>query len=133
MTTGSSGSGPRPPTADDMARTRTLLAADRTLMAWIRTALSMISFGFTIYKFLNGLHEAAAIQLRHPQGPRELGLFLCGLGTASVLVGLLQYRQVVRATAGPSAHAGMTAYVAGAVLALGVLVCFGLVTRMGPF
>jgi putative membrane protein len=115
-----------------MARTRTLLAADRTLMAWIRTALSMISFGFTIYKFLQGLHEAATIQLRHPQGPREMGLFLAGLGTASVVIGLVQYRQVVRET-GPSAHTGVTAYVAGAVLALGVLVCFGLVTRMGPF
>ena len=37
--------------SDDMARMRTLMAADRTLMAWVRTALSMISFGFTIFKF----------------------------------------------------------------------------------
>jgi uncharacterized membrane protein YidH (DUF202 family) len=36
------------PTADEMARERTILAADRTLMAWIRTTLSMIGFGFTI-------------------------------------------------------------------------------------
>ena len=28
------------------------MAADRTLMGWLQTALSMISFGFTIYKFL---------------------------------------------------------------------------------
>jgi inner membrane protein YidH len=132
MTSGSNGPGVRP-SADDMARTRTVQAADRTLMAWIRTALSMISFGFTIYKFLQGLHEAATIQLRHPQGPRELGLFLAALGTASVVIGLVQYRHVLRETLGPSTHAGLTAYVAGAVLLLGVLVCFGLVTRMGPF
>ncbi|HVH26922.1 MAG TPA: DUF202 domain-containing protein [Vicinamibacterales bacterium] len=63
-----------PPTADDMARMRTIMAADRTLMAWIRTTLSMISFGFTIYKFLQYLYEAneGAPDL-NPQGPRNLG------------------------------------------------------------
>ena len=35
-----------------LAVDRTRLAHERTLMAWIRTATSMISFGFTIYKFL---------------------------------------------------------------------------------
>ena len=43
------------PTPDEstlLAVDRTRLAHERTLMAWIRTATSMISFGFTIYKFL---------------------------------------------------------------------------------
>ena len=35
----------------DLAFERTMLAYERTLMAWIRTAISLISFGFTIYKF----------------------------------------------------------------------------------
>jgi putative membrane protein len=35
-----------------LAVDRTRRAHERTLMAWIRTATSMISFGFTIYKFL---------------------------------------------------------------------------------
>jgi putative membrane protein len=117
----------------EMARTRTLLAADRTLMAWIRTALSMISFGFTIAKFLHGLHEASAIHLRRPDSPRALGLFLAALGTASMVIGLVQYVRLVRTVGGPSSRLGLTAYVAAAVLALGLLVCFGLVTRMGPF
>ena len=34
-----------------LAIDRTRLAYERTLMAWIRTAVSMITFGFTIYKF----------------------------------------------------------------------------------
>ena len=34
-----------------LAVNRTRLAYERTLMAWVRTAASMISFGFTIYKF----------------------------------------------------------------------------------
>ena len=41
-----------PKLADVLATERTRMAADRTLMGWIRTALSMIGFGFTIYKFL---------------------------------------------------------------------------------
>jgi len=40
-----------------LALDRTRLAAERTLMAWVRTALSMISFGFTIYKFLQVLQQ----------------------------------------------------------------------------
>ena len=34
-----------------LAFERTRLAHERTLIAWLRTAISMISFGFTIYKF----------------------------------------------------------------------------------
>jgi Domain of unknown function (DUF202) len=34
-----------------LAMDRTRLAYERTMMAWIRTAASLISFGFTIYKF----------------------------------------------------------------------------------
>ena len=34
-----------------LAVDRTRLAYERTLMAWIRTATSLITFGFTIYKF----------------------------------------------------------------------------------
>ena len=43
--------------SDILAPDRTRLAADRTLMAPVRTALSMIGFGFTIYKFLQVVQE----------------------------------------------------------------------------
>ena len=36
-----------------LALDRTALAHERTLMAWVRTAVSLISFGFTIYKFFH--------------------------------------------------------------------------------
>ena len=45
-------SAPVPNESTLLAVDRTRLAHERTLMAWIRTATSMISFGFTIYKFL---------------------------------------------------------------------------------
>ena len=34
-----------------LAVDRTWLAHERTMLAWVRTAASLISFGFTIYKF----------------------------------------------------------------------------------
>lgn len=97
-----------PKTANDLAAERTELAVDRTvmaanrsLMAWVRTALSLISFGFTIYKVL----ETAAKDLKvfetatkktpftsmQTHGPRNLGLFLIALGTMSVIFGTIEY------------------------------------------
>jgi putative membrane protein len=74
----------------DMAVERTLMAADRSVMAWLRTALSMISFGFTIYKLLEGFqHEG--ITLARSDMPRNMGLFLTGLGTASMVMGTIEY------------------------------------------
>jgi inner membrane protein YidH len=74
----------------DLAAQRTLMAADRTLMAWLRTALSMISFGFTIYKLLQGF-AASGAALPHQSSPRNIGLFLTGLGTVSMVLGLIEY------------------------------------------
>ena len=75
-----------------LATKRTLMAMDRSLMAWIRTALSMISFGFTIYKILQGLQESEGA-LAHGYSPRSVGLFLTGMGTAAIVAGTIEYWQ----------------------------------------
>ena len=64
------------------------MAADRTMMAWIRTALSMLSFGFTIYKFLEEFEGSKNID---PDIPQEIGLFLAGLGTLSMVMATVEY------------------------------------------
>jgi len=45
-------------TSTKLAIERTRLAHERTLMAWVRTATSLISFGFTVYKFVQYLRES---------------------------------------------------------------------------
>ena len=40
------------------AMQRTLMEADHSLMAWVRTSLAMVSFGFTIYKVLQGFADS---------------------------------------------------------------------------
>jgi uncharacterized membrane protein YidH (DUF202 family) len=48
------------PEATELAVERTWLAYERTLMAWVRTATSMISVGFSIYKFFQFEKEEGA-------------------------------------------------------------------------
>ncbi|RJF85656.1 YidH family protein [Sphingomonas cavernae] len=73
----------------DMGQIRTIMAADRTLMAWLRTALSMFSFGFTIYKFLEGIGSHR--DLAHPNSPQQVGMFLTGMGTLAIVLGTISY------------------------------------------
>lgn len=79
----------------DLAATRTLMAADRTLMAWVRTSMSLSSFGFTIYKVLQGFAESG-IHLPHGHSPRVVGLFLTTLGTLAMVMGSVEYVQALR-------------------------------------
>jgi putative membrane protein len=116
-----------------LAATRTALAADRTLMAWVRTALAMISFGFTIYKFLHGLEEVRELHLRDRQGPRNLGLFLTALGTAGLVAALFEYVSTLRALGPGWRRPRLTFYVACVVVLLGVTVLAGIIARIGPF
>lgn len=80
----------RPPILPkDLGEQRTILAADRTLMAWIRTSLSMLSFGFTIYKFLESIPRAEG--QAHSDSPQRVGLFLAAMGTAAIVLGTGSY------------------------------------------
>jgi putative membrane protein len=78
----------------DLGEMRTIMAADRTLMAWIRTALSMLSFGFTIYKFLQTI--AAQGPMEHPNSPQQVGLILTGMGVAALVLGTTGYWVTLR-------------------------------------
>ena len=76
-----------------MAVDRTVMAADRSLMAWVRTALSLISFGFTIYKFLEYSREqliATGKDLHGISSPKIVGLYMIGMGILSLAFGILE-------------------------------------------
>jgi putative membrane protein len=74
-----------------LAVSRNVMAADRTLMAWIRTSLSMITFGFTIYKLLQHFAEIQPGPLTRLETPRFMGLFLTGIGTLAMVMGTIEY------------------------------------------
>lgn len=79
----------------DMAVSRTLMGADRTLMAWVRTSLSLSSFGFTIYKVLQGLTKSG-VDMPRTSTPKLVGLYLTSLGTLAIVMGIVEYANAVR-------------------------------------
>ncbi len=113
------------PTANEMAEVRTALAGERTLMAWIRTALGLISFGFSIHKFM------AAVPGNKTESPHRLGIVLTAMGTAALIAGTIQYMRML----GTLEHRrpGFTFYFACAGVGLGLLLFAGIALRMGPF
>ena len=83
----------------DLAVTRTVMAADRSMMAWVRTGLSLLTFGFTIYKFLDYAREeliATGKEVTDFSSPKFIGLFLIGLGILSLLMGILENEATIR-------------------------------------
>lgn len=120
---------------DRLALDRTRMAADRTLMAWVRTALSLISFGFTIYKFLQAYQAQSTVPSMVPNSPRNVGLTLIGMGTGALIVACVQYRRHLRIL-GPAPTFklfDLTFTVAVLLALVGVLMFGGVWLRAGPY
>jgi putative membrane protein len=83
-------------TNDILAQDRTRMASERTLQAWVRTALSMIAFGFTLYKFLQAMQAQSTVPVVLPNAPRNVGLALVGIGTFAVVVACVQHWQYMK-------------------------------------
>jgi len=83
--------------SDKLALQRTIQAQGRSLLAWVRTSLSLIGFGFTIFKALQYLYQEGSQQLLRPQTPRNIGLFLIITGTVPLLLAIVQYVRALRA------------------------------------
>jgi putative membrane protein len=124
-------SSPALDTGTRLAVDRTRLAYERTMMAWIRTAASLISFGFTIYKFFE-LEVQVPERAGRLIGARGFALMLILTGLVALLLAGLQHRESLklmrqmygvlpRSVSGP---------VAGLVGLLGVLAFAGVLLRV---
>jgi putative membrane protein len=108
-----------------MALSRTVLAYQRTLMAWIRTSASLISFGFTIYKFFEYLREAENVNPAAHLGrfgPRRFGMAMIFIGFSALILAVLEYRHGMNALEeeyGPFRRS-MTGVIAGLVAVFGM-------------
>jgi putative membrane protein len=120
----------------DLALHRTIIAAERTLMAWVRTALSMIGFGFTIYKFFQHLpQEIAAGNIPRPDAPRNLGMTLIALGTLALAAAAWQHRLFLNEIGvSQKRHIWSISFVVAIfVVLIGVIAFYGVLLRSGPF
>jgi putative membrane protein len=120
---------------DAMAMDRTRMAAGRTLMAWLRTSLSMIGFGFTIYKFLDAFQAQLAVPVLRPQAPRNVALGLIGIGTAALIIACVQHRKYLRALGPKPPRSGLDLplLVSCLVAMMGLLMFASIVRAAGPF
>jgi putative membrane protein len=120
---------------DMLAIDRTRLASERTLMAWIRTALSMITFGFTIYKFLQFFREQSKVPLPRPHAPRNFALALIGIGTFVLIAAGIQHWKYVRKLGAvqPQKPWDLALTVACLLAILGLLMFGSIILRSGPF
>lgn len=80
-------------TSTNLAADRTRLAYDRTLLAWIRTAISLITFGFTIYKFFQLELARVAPRPERLFGPSQFALLMILIGLVSLLMATLGHRR----------------------------------------
>src|SRR5262245_54014686 len=79
-----------------LALSRTKLAHDRTLMAWVRTSTSLISFGFTMYKFFQYLRQDRP-PIERLLDPRGVALVMIGIGVVALVLATIDYRQQLAA------------------------------------
>jgi uncharacterized membrane protein YidH (DUF202 family) len=120
----------------ELAEQRTSMAAERSLMAWIRTSLSMIGFGFSIYKFFQYLpEELASGNIRRPQAPRNLGLTLIALGTLALTAAVWLHWCFLKATRESKTRSvwSISFVVAIFVILIGIITFYGVLLRHGPF
>jgi putative membrane protein len=66
-------------------------------MAWTRTATSLISFGFTIYKFFQYLREGKPGADAGALGPRGFALLMIGIGLTALVLATVEHRQSMSA------------------------------------
>ena len=115
--------------ATELAVARTRAAFERTMMSWIRTATSLITFGFSIYKFFQ--IEAPARTPNRLIGPRGFGLMLISIGLITLVLATLEYRGNIRALGAQYAGRQRSlAVVAAALVSLvGILGLFAIIFR----
>jgi putative membrane protein len=86
---------PAPNTATLLAIERTRVAYERTMMAWVRTGTSLITFGFSVYKFFQ-LGAPAQAAAQSPIGTRAFALGLLVLGLLSLVLGTVEHARDLR-------------------------------------
>ena len=65
------------------------------MLAWVRTATSLITFGFSVYKFFQ-IVRTDGEQKAHLIGARQFGILLVSIGLASLALATVEYRQNIR-------------------------------------
>ena len=102
-------------------------------MACVRTATSLISFGFTIYKFFEYLRQSQGAPTSGAIGPREFGGLMIGIGITALILATIGPRRsmhALRAEYGAVIPYSLSTVVAALIGILGVLLLVAVLLRM---
>ena len=121
---------PKPDIGTTLAIERTRVSYDRTMMAWIRTAFSLITFGFTIYKYFQ--LQRVAPPSERLIGPREFSIILISLGLIWLAIAVWQNHQNLAKlrTLYPETPGSMAGVLAGLIAILGFLALISVILRL---
>jgi putative membrane protein len=110
---------------------RTLLAYDRTLLAWTRTAVSLITFGFTIYKFFQIELAREAPRPERLLGPTHFAALMIVIGLASLVLATLDHRAALKALRAkyPGERQTLARVLAALVALLGIVALLAVLLR----
>ncbi len=117
------------PSSNELGLERTHLAYERTMMAWIRTSVSLISFGFSVYKFFDYLGEEQAVS-SGVIGPRRFAMMTISAGIFALVAAVAQHWWAARMLhkAGVRLHS-LASVVAALVAIVGVLALTAVILR----
>ena len=120
-------------TSTILATDRTRLAHDRTLMAWVRTSTSLISFGFTIYKFFQYMQEQRpGVPREGMLGPRGYATLMICIGIVALMLATWQHRRdmVALRVHHPEVPYSLATVLAGLISLLGVVALLAVIFRI---
>ncbi|HRY89196.1 MAG TPA: DUF202 domain-containing protein [Rubrivivax sp.] len=122
---------PRPDALTRLAFERTRVAYERTLMAWVRTAASLITFGFSVYKFFQ-IEMKPAVAMSGGIGARGFGLTLIAIGLLALLLGTGEHWRDLRMLRPqyPDMPRSMSVWVGGLIGALGLFALVATIQRL---
>lgn len=112
------------PSSTDLSLERTVLSHERTLMSWIRTAASMITFGFTIYKFFEEMSPTSSQRILTP---RIVGMTMIAFGFLGLLLAQIQHQAARKKL--KAAYPDMARSISSALSVL--ILIFGLIMFLG--
>ncbi|MGD0291340.1 MAG: DUF202 domain-containing protein [Candidatus Binataceae bacterium] len=113
-----------------LAFERTRNSYENTMMSWIRTATSLITFGFSIYKFFQ-IEAPSEKQQNYLIGPREFALALVCIGLFSLVLATIENRRNIRALGAQYAgkRRSLSVLVAVLISILGIFALFAMIFR----
>jgi putative membrane protein len=114
----------------ELAIERTRISYEQTLQSWIRTATSLITFGFSVYKFFQ-IESPPPENRSRLFGPRQFGLALVSLGVVALILASWDHRANLRrlGVLGPGRPRSLAIAVAAVMSAFGVLALAAMIAR----